>query len=127
MSSYTPSEHTLSHMIWRYKYFTEDNKTPLFHYQMLDHYFTADSYIKPVKAFRGSAKSTNTCYVALNRVEEPNSHYTLIVSDTTTQAEALVADISDMLRDSNLPYTVVRDVAGEIELEYKGKRYFIVG
>ena len=125
--SYIPSTETLDHMIWRYKYFTEDNTTPLFHYQMLDHYFTSGSYIKPVKAFRGSAKSTNTCYVALHRVENKDAYYTLIVSDTTTQAEALVADISDMLRDSNLPYTVVRDVQGEIELEYLGKRYFIVG
>ena len=125
--TYVPSEPTLAHMIWRKRNFNEDNSTPLFHYEMLDHYFTATSYIKPVKAFRGSAKSTNTCYVALHRVEEPTAHYTLIISDTATQAEALVADISDMLRDSFLPYKVVRDVAGEIELMHNGKRYFIVG
>ncbi len=125
--SYTPLDHTLDHMIWRKTYFVEDNKTPLFHYQMLDHYFTQGSYIKPIKAFRGSAKSTNTCYVALHRVEDTDSHYTLIVSDTASQAESLVADISDMLRESTLPYQVIRDVSGEIELIYNGKRYFIVG
>lgn len=113
-------------MIWRKTYFREDNKTPLFHYKMLDHYLGEGSYIKPIKAFRGSAKSTNTCYVALHRVEDPNSHYTLIVSDTATQAESLVADISDMLRESSLDYKVVRDVVGEIELLVNGKRYFIV-
>jgi hypothetical protein len=114
-------------MVWRKTYFSEDNTTPLFHYEMLEHYFTSSSYIKPVKAFRGSAKSTNTCYVALHRVEDADNHYTLIVSDTATQAESLIADISDMLRESSLPYEVIRDVAGEIELEYAGRRYHIVG
>lgn len=94
---------------------------------MVDHYFSNHSYIKPVKAFRGSAKSTNTCYLALHRAENPNAYYTLIVSDTATQAESLIADISDMLRSSSLPYRVIRDVAGEIELEFEGRRYFIVG
>jgi len=124
--SYIPHDTTLDHFIWRKTYFREDNVTPLFHYKMLDHYFTSSSYIKPVKAFRGSAKSTNTCYVALHRAEMEHSHYTLIISDTAAQAESLVADISDMLRESALPYEVVRDVSGEIELRYKGKRYFIV-
>ena len=127
MAAYIPNELTLSHMLWRKRYFVEDNKTPIFHYKMLDHYFTDGSYIKPIKAFRGSAKSTNTCYVALHRAEQKQAHYTLIISDTATQAEALVADISDMLRDSKLKYTVVRDVAGEIELLVNNKRYFIVG
>lgn len=125
--TYKPSDLTLSHMVWRKRYFTEDNKTPIFHYRILDHYYATDSYIKPVKAFRGSAKSTNTCYTALHRAENPDAHYTLIISDTATQAEQLVADISDMLRESSLPYTVVRDVNGEIELEYNGSKYFIVG
>jgi len=125
--SYLPLDATLSHMVWRKTYFSEDNHTPLFHYKILDHYLGDGSYIKPVKAFRGSAKSTNTCYVALHRVEKPEAHYTLIVSDTATQAESLIADISDMLRDSSLPYKVIRDVNGEIELEYLGRRYFIVG
>ena len=127
MSDYIPLDKTLEHMIWRKQYFIESNTTPLFHYKMLDHYFTDKSYIKPIKAFRGSAKSTNTCYVALHRVEDEDAHYTLIISDTATQAEALIADISDMLRDSKLPYTIVRDVNGEIELIYNNKRYFIVG
>ena len=126
MNRYVPSEATLSHMIWRKTYFKEDNKTPKFAYKILDHYFKDGSYIKPVKAFRGSAKSTNTCYVALNRAENPDAHYTLIISDTATQAEALVADISDMLRESSLTYEVVRDVNGEIELFVNGKRYFVV-
>jgi len=126
MSEYVPNDTTLDHIIWRKTYFKEDNVTPLFHYRMLDHYFTSPDYIKPVKAFRGSAKSTNTCYVALHRVEKETAHYTLIISDTAAQAESLVADISDMLRESALPYEVIRDVSGEIELRYKGKRYFIV-
>ncbi len=125
--SYVPLDATLDHMIWRKRYFEEDNVTPVFHYEMLDHYFKDGSYIKPVKAFRGSAKSTNTCYTALHRAEDVDSHYTLIVSDTATQAEALIADISDMLRESSLPYKVLRDVVGEIELIVNGKRYFIVG
>ena len=124
---YVPLDPTIDHMIWRKRYFTEDNQTPIFHYKILDHYFSDGSYIKPVKAFRGSAKSTNTCYVALHRGEHPDSHYTLVMSDTAAQAESLIADISDMLRESNLRYTVIRDVAGEIELLIKGKRYFIVG
>jgi len=123
---YIPSEATLNQMVWRKRYFKEENRTPLFHYKILDHYFAEGSYIKPVKAFRGSAKSTNTCYTALHSAENPNAHYTLIISDTATQAEALVADINDMLRDSSLSYTVVHDVAGEIELLVNGKRYFIV-
>ncbi len=125
--SYRPSVAVVEHFEWRWNNFIEDNSTPLFHLQMIEHYFSKGSYIKPIKAFRGSAKSANTCYAALHRVENQHSHYTLIVSDTSTQAESLVADISDMLRDSSLPYTVVRDVAGEIELLYGGKRYFIVG
>jgi len=127
LADYIPSKETINHMVWRKRYFAEDNKTPIFHYKMLDHYFNAESYIKPIKAFRGSAKSTNTCYVALHRAEQEQAHYTLIISDTATQAEALVADISDMLRDSKLKYKVIRDVAGEIELLVNGKRYFIVG
>ena len=125
--TYVPSSATLKHFIWRKRYFQEDNKTPIFHYKVVDHYFTDGSYIKPVKAFRGSAKSTNTCYVALHRAERPQAHYTLIISDTASQAESLIADISDMLRDSSLRYTVVRDVAGEIEIKVNGKRYYIVG
>ncbi len=97
--SYIPSNDTLNHFIWRKRYFHEDNTTPLFHYQMTDHYFATGSYIKPIKAFRGSAKSTNTCYVALHRAEDTDAHYTLIISDTATQAEQLVADVSDMLRE----------------------------
>ncbi len=127
VSKFVPSEATIEHMIWRKTNFKEDNATPKFHYRMLNHYFDSESYIKPIKAFRGSAKSTNTCYVALNRAENPKAHYTLIISDTATQAEQLVADISDMLRESSLSYTVVRDVAGEIELMVNGKRYFVVG
>ena len=123
---YVPLDSTICHMVWRKTYFREDNTTPRFHYTILDHYFSDGSYVKPVKAFRGSAKSTNTCYVALHRAEKEDAHYTLIVSDTASQAESLVADISDMLRESSLPYKVVRDVAGEIELLIDGKRYFIV-
>jgi phage terminase large subunit-like protein len=124
---YIPSVKTIEHLCWRKTYFEESNTTPVFHYKLIDHYFTSPSYIKPVKAFRGSAKSTNTCYLALHRTENVNAHYTLIVSDTATQAESLVADVSDMLRESTLPYVIVRDVVGEIELEFQGKRYFIVG
>ncbi len=125
--TYLPSSDTLDHFIWRKRYFKEDNTTPLFHYKLVDHYLSAGSYIKPIKAFRGSAKSTNTCYIALHRAENIDAHYTLIISDTATQAEQLVADVSDMLRESSLAYTVVRDVNGEIELLVNGKRYFIVG
>lgn len=125
--SYLPLEDTLDHFIWRKTHFDEENKTPVFHYKIIDHYLGSGSYVKPVKAFRGSAKSTNTCYVALHRVEKVDAYYTLIVSDTATQAESLIADISDMLRESSLPYRIVRDVVGEIELEYQGRRYFIVG
>lgn len=124
---FIPHDSTIDHFIWRKRYFKEDNTTPLFHYQIVDHYLTDGSYIKPVKAFRGSAKSTNTCYLALHRAEATKSHYTLIISDTASQAESLVADISDMLRESSLAYKVIRDVAGEIELLVNGKRYFIVG
>ena len=127
MGKYIPLDATLDHFIWRKRYFSEDNATPKFHYEMVDHYFADGSYVKPVKAFRGSAKSTNTCYVALHRAEHVDSHYTLIISDTASQAESLVADISDMLRESSLSYVVVRDVAGEIELVVKGKSYCIVG
>lgn len=123
---YVPSDATLNHFIWRKRYFSEDNQTPVFHYQMIDHYLSDGSYIKPIKAFRGSAKSTNTCYMALYAASTGESRYTLIVSDTTTQAEALVADISSMITDSSLPVKVLRDVAGEIELQVNCKRHFIV-
>ncbi len=124
---YNPSSRTLDHLVWRHTHFQEENDMPLFHVKMLDHYFADGSYIKPIKAFRGSAKSTNTCYVALHRAEQQEAHYTLIISDTATQAEALIADISDMLRESSLSYKVLRDVVGEIELMVNSKRYFIVG
>ncbi len=125
--SYIPLTDTLDHFVWRKTYFNERNVTPVFHYKIVDHYLGDGSYVKPVKAFRGSAKSTNTCYMALHRIEKIDAYYTLIVSDTATQAESLIADISDMLRESSLPYKVIRDVNGEIELLYEGKRYFIVG
>jgi len=121
------SAETLEHFIWRKRYFVEDNATPLFHYRMINHYLSEGSYIKPIKAFRGSAKSTNTCYMALYRAYKQLSRYTLIVSDTTTQAEALIADISTMVQESSLPITVVRDVTGEIEFEVYGVSYYIVG
>ena len=123
---YVPSLKTLNHFIWRKRYFVEDNKTPIFHYKIVDHYLAHGSYIKPIKAFRGSAKSTNTCYLALHRAEDVDAHYTLIISDTASQAESLIADISDMLRESSLTYQVIRDIAGEIELIVNGKRYYIV-
>ncbi len=125
--TYVPSDETLRHFVWRKRYFDEDNRTPVFHYRMADHYFNSPSYIKPIRAFRGSGKSVSTCYVALHRAEKPDAFYTLIVSDTASQAESLVMDISDMVRGSSLPYRVVRDVRGEIELEWLGRRYFIVG
>jgi phage terminase large subunit-like protein len=93
---------------------------------MVEHYLNTDSYIKPIRAFRGSAKTTNTCYIALHRVERADSYYTLIVSDTQTQADSIVADIASMVEDSALPYTIVRNVIGELELSYMGKRYYIV-
>jgi len=127
MSKFIPSNDTIEHFIWRYKYFNEDNNTPLFHYKMVDYYLNdGSSYIKAIKAFRGSAKTTNSCYLALHRIEEKDSYYTLIVSDTMTQAESIVADISSMVRDSNVPYQIIRDVVGELQLRYKGKDYYIV-
>jgi len=118
---------TIEHFIWRKQWFSEDNITPLFHYRMVEHWLYSDTYIKPVKAFRGSAKSTNMCYMALHRVENPNAFYTLIVSDTATQAESLIDDIAGMIDSSSLPYKVKRSVQGEIELEYKGRTYYIAG
>ena len=130
--SYLPLDATLKHFLWRKRHFTEDNKTPLFHYRIVDHYLNPHgSYIRPVKAFRGSSKSTNTCYIALHRIEEPSAHYTLIVSDTASQAESLIADILSMIEGANppLPYTVIRAVQGEITLALGSKlksQHFLV-
>lgn len=121
----TLSKSTISHMIWRKLYFHEDNTTPKFHYHMVDHLYS-ESKTKAVQAFRGSAKTTNCCYMALHRVES-GYNYTLIISDTATQAESIIADIQSMVEDSSLPYRIIRAVIGELELEYNGNRYFIVG
>jgi phage terminase large subunit-like protein len=119
------SEATLSHFVWRKLYFREDNATPKFHYEMCEHLYS-DKRTKAIQAFRGSAKTTNCCYMALHRVES-GYNYTLIISDTATQAESIIADIQSMIEDSALPYRIVRAVIGELELEYMGNRYFIVG
>jgi phage terminase large subunit-like protein len=92
---------------------------------MVEHLY-GESKTKAVQAFRGSAKTTNTCYMALHRVES-GYNYTLIVSDTASQSESIIADIQSMVEDSSLPYRIIRAVIGELELEYMGNRYFIVG
>ncbi len=123
------SDETLSHFIWRHRYFEMEDRTPKFHYSIVEHFLeaTPEDNIRAVRAFRGSAKSTNVCYLALHRTELQDAHFTMIVSATTTLAEGLIADIKNMVAASNLPYTVVRAVTNEIQLRYKNKDYYILG
>jgi phage terminase large subunit-like protein len=94
---------------------------------MVQHYLEPGEYnTKPIKAFRGSAKTTNTAYMALYRIES-GANYTLIVSDTASQAESIIADITQMVEDSKVPYKIVRAVQGELQLRYRGSDYYIVG
>jgi len=129
MGKFVPSKECISHYLWRYTYFTPEQKTPKFAYKIVDHFMSAnrDDNVRCVKAFRGSSKSTNACYLALHRCELDDCYFTMIVSATATLAEGLIADIKNMILDSNLPYEVVRSVANEIQLRYKGKDYYILG
>ncbi len=123
------SDNTLLHFIWRHRYFKMEDRTPKFHYGMVEHFLdaTPEDNVRVVKAFRGSAKSANVCFLALHRVELPDAYFTMIVSATATLAEGLIADIKNMIAASVLPYTVVRSVANEIQLRYDGKDYYILG
>ncbi len=124
---YIPSIETLEFMVWRHTYFEEPNLTPLFHYRIAEHYLHCEeSGTRAVRAFRGSAKTSNTSYHCLYRVDKGLDRYILILSDTQTQAESIISDITDMAAE--LPHLKVsRAIAGEIEFIVNGKKAHIVG
>ncbi len=126
---YKPSEECIDFFIWRKTYFVDDNVTPVFHYQMATHFLeaTPEDNTRVVKAFRGSAKSSTVCYLAIHRAENVDAHFTMIISATATLAEGLIADIRNMILSSNLPYKLIRAVSNEIQLRYKGRDYYILG
>ncbi len=126
--SYIPAQNVLSHFLWRYKYLPkEENKTPIYMYQMVDHYLNAGSHTKNIQAFRGSGKSINTCILALERVATGHNRFVMIVSDTMTQAEALIADIQTLCDDGSIPIKVTRSITGAIEFDVNGKAACIMG
>ena len=118
----TISKDTLKHYAWRYSRWSEDNKTPKFHYLMVEHYLS--NKYAAIKAFRGSAKTTNTAYMALY-LANLGCRYTLIVSDTATQAESIVDDITSLAEEGG--YDIVRAVRGELEIKTTNGSYYIVG
>ncbi len=124
------SDDTLKHFIWKHRYFPElDSPNAKFHYLMVQHFQEAipNDNTRCVRAFRGSAKSSTACFLALHRTENPIAYFTMIVSATATLAEGLISDIKNMVLASNLPYTIVRSVANEIQIRYLGKDYYILG
>jgi hypothetical protein len=122
------SESTIKHFIWRYKNLPpEDNKTPRYMYDMVEHYLNTDGHIKNIKAFRGSGKSINTCILALERVATGRDRFVMIVSDTATQSEALIADIQTLINDGNNNIEVTRSITGSIEFNVNGKPACIMG
>ena len=124
----TYSDATLSHFYWRYKYLPhEDNNTPRYMYDIVEHFNTAPGYTKNVKAFRGSGKSINTCILALDKVINGDVRFCMIVSDTMTQAESLIDDIRTLIEESTLAVEVVRMVSGKIELKVNGQHRAIYG
>jgi predicted phage terminase large subunit-like protein len=124
------TEETIRHFIWKHKYFPDlDNPNAKFHYKMVQHLQSAtpEDNTRCVRAFRGSAKSSTACFLALHRCEYPNAFFTMVVSATATLAEGLISDIKNMVLSSNLPYTIVRAVSNEIQIRFKGKDYYILG
>ena len=115
------SEETLRHFSWRYSRWTEDNKSAPFHYRMVEHYLSHRH--AAIRAFRGSSKTTNTAYMALY-MGEMGGHYTLIISDTATQAESIVADIASLAEEAG--YRIIRSVQGELEIAFPHGSYYIV-
>jgi len=119
---------TINHFFWRYKNLPlEENQTPRYMYDMVEHYLSGSSYIKNIKAFRGSGKSINTCILALERVASGLNRFVMIVSDTMTQAEALIADILTLIEDGNNDIVISRSVVGRIEFNINGNAACIMG
>jgi len=127
-NKYIPTAATIQQFVWRKTYFEFDQPNPVYSYMMIDHLYSDDeSNTRAIRAFRGSSKSSNVCLTALHRCELPDAYFTMIVSATATLAEGLIADIKVYIEGSSLPYTVVRAVANELHLKYKGKNYYILG
>ncbi len=122
------SKQTIEHFVWRYRYLPkEPNSTPKHMYRIVDHLLSGVGSTKNVKAFRGSGKSINTCILGLDRVSTGVRRFIMIVSDTMTQAEALIDDIRSLVEDGTLPIVVTRSVAGKIEFVVNGLPCAIYG
>lgn len=100
--SYTPSPLATKVVTFSKQFFPkEENKTPLFHYQLLD--IVAQGRDKQIACcFRGSGKSTIfTKWLPLyasffGNLDGIETDFIMIVSDTTSQAEDMIREIKDL-------------------------------
>ncbi len=116
--------------------FSEPNATPLCHADIIERVFTGDNRIKSIMASRGLAKTTllSTKLPLLTAltgmIGAQTSHYCLIVSDTASQAESIIADIESLYSDSEILQTqmeLIRSVSDELEFRVGTRTYHIVG
>jgi len=132
--SYTATSFTMQFMGFREAMLPpKSSPTPMFHYALVDS-LTGDNKKQIVESFRGSAKSTTvTCdmplYLALfGKADWFNGdiNYAMIVSETATQAEDLIAEIRFTYDESEaLQAAMEMTKANKGELEFKiGDRYF---
>jgi len=129
---------TIKFFVWVKKHLPEQsNKTPLSHYQMIDALFSGENNIKSYLCSRGLGKTTLLStvlplYIAyhgsLGNVLK-RSYFCMIVSDTTSQSEAIISDILDVYESSDLKeygLLLERSVQGEIEFKKGKRKYYVV-
>ncbi len=116
--------------------FTEQNTTPQCHYDIMDSIYTGANPIKSVMCSRGLGKTTLLStklplFAALTgKIGTMDSHYCLIVSDTASQSESIIADILSLYDESDIlqrEMSLVRAVSDELQFDVNGRIYHIVG
>jgi len=136
MDRYVPCKDTLDFMVDDKTYFSEEQSSPIAHYEILDNIYVGDKHFKSAKASRGLAKTTllSTKLPLLTALSGEfkgrPSYYCLITAETAAQAEAIISDILSLYEDSaalQLKMKLDRAIAGELQFSVGGRKYFIVG
>lgn len=111
--------------------FTEDNTTPDAHYDIMDTVFSGTKRFKSIECSRGLGKTTLlSTKLPLFLGSMGMSQYCLIVSDTASQAESIVADILSLYESSEVLQSamqLVRAVADELQFTTVYGSFYIVG
>ena len=101
------NKETIQHFVWFNSFFTEENKTPEAHFQLVDHLLSKNQY-KGVMCHRGIGKSTKIVHLILEWLylgKKPNFgefDYILIIQDAVSMVASTFEQLISMIADSDL-------------------------